>query len=162
MNPSDVRILPISSQDREWIPTFISSRWGSEIVIVHGTIYNPAELSGYFAVELGKIVGLVTYIIKDDKCEIVSLDSISPGRGIGSRLIDAVKKTAIDENCKLIWLITTNDNLDGLRFYQRRGFQIIRIYPNAVIHSRAKKPSIPLIGEYGIPIRDELELVMYF
>lgn len=161
MTQSDVSILPIFSEDREWIPAFIASRWGSESVIVHETIYYPAELCGHFAREPVKIVGLVTYIIKDGKCEIVSLDSISPGRGIGTRLIEAVKKDAIKAWSRLLWLITTNDNLDTLRFYQRRGFQIVKIYPNAVARSRTQKPSIPLIGEYGIPIRDEIELVIY-
>lgn len=32
------------------------------------------------------------------------------------------------------------------------------VYPNAVSLSRKLKPEIPLIGNYGIPIRDEIEL----
>jgi hypothetical protein len=53
---------------------------------------------------------------------------------------------------------TTNDNLDALRFYQKRGFQIVAVRPGAVDESRRVKPSIPVIGEHGIPIRDEIEL----
>ena len=58
-----------------------------------------------------------------------------------------------------MWLITTNDNVDGLRFYQRRGFHLVELHAGAVDRSRESlKPGIPETGEYGISIRDELEL----
>ena len=55
-----------------------------------------------------------------------------------------------------VWLVTTNDNLDALRFYQRRGLRIAAVHPGAVDRSRAVKPTIPLVDAYGIPLRDEL------
>ena len=58
------------------------------------------------------------------------------------------------------WLITTNDNLDAIRFYQRRGFTIATVHAGAIEQSRTIKPSIPLVGSYGIPIRDEIEFEM--
>ena len=158
MTKTKVCINPISSDDRKWIPAFITSRWGSERVIVHDTIYYPADLPGFVAREGDEIMGLVTFVIESAACEIVSLDSLLRGRGTGTALIDAVKDAAIRQNCDRLWLITTNDNLDALRFYQRRGFQISAVFPNALARSRAIKPTIPLIGEYGIPIRDEIEL----
>jgi hypothetical protein len=57
-----------------------------------------------------------------------------------------------------VWLITTNDNLDALRFYQRRGFTLAALHRGAVARSRRLKPTIPEVGAHGIPIRDELEL----
>ena len=58
-----------------------------------------------------------------------------------------------------LWLITTNDNVDALRFYQRRGYRLARVDAGAVDRSRAAlKPAIPEIGAHGIPLRDELEL----
>ena len=60
-----------------------------------------------------------------------------------------------------LWLITTNDNVDALRFYQRRGFRLARVHAGAVDRSRATlKPAIPEIGAHEIPLRDELELEM--
>ena len=60
-----------------------------------------------------------------------------------------------------LWLITTNDNVDALRFYQRRGFRLVRVHAGAVDRSRAAlKPGIPEAGDHGIPLRDELELEM--
>ena len=55
--------------------------------------------------------------------------------------------------------ITTNDHVDALRFYQRRGFQLAAVHRGAVEDSRGKlKPEIPVVGAYGIPLRDEIEL----
>ncbi len=73
-------------------------------------------------------------------------------------LIEAVKQAAVSAGCRRLWLITTNDNLHALRFYQKRGFRLVAVYPNALEESRRLKPEIPLVGLDGIPLRDELEL----
>jgi RimJ/RimL family protein N-acetyltransferase len=57
-----------------------------------------------------------------------------------------------------VWLITTNDNTDALRFYQKAGFRIVAVHQDAVALARRIKPEIPIMGENGIPIRDEIEL----
>ncbi len=61
------------------------------------------------------------------------------------------------ESLSALWLTTTNDNLNALRFYQKRGFVLIKIHRNAVEIARQYKP-IPLIGMDGIAVRDEIEL----
>ena len=55
-------------------------------------------------------------------------------------------------------LITTNDNLRALQFYQKRGYSLTKIYKDAMDEVRKVKPNVPIIGENGIPLRDELEL----
>lgn len=77
---------------------------------------------------------------------------------MGTALIEAVKSVARERGCKPVWLITTNDNLDARRFYQRRGFQLVGVARNALEESRKIKPQISATGFYGIPIRDEIEL----
>ena len=57
-------------------------------------------------------------------------------------------------------MITTNDNLNALRFYQKRGFVLAALYPNALVQSRKLKPEIPETGIGGLPLRDEIELEM--
>ncbi|WP_208896861.1 GNAT family N-acetyltransferase [Streptomyces incarnatus] len=57
-----------------------------------------------------------------------------------------------------LWLVTTNDNVRDLRFYQRYGFDLVAVHRDAVARSRALKPTIPRLGMDGIPIRHELEL----
>ena len=150
----------VEDGDREWISQLIAERWGSEIVVVHNTIYTPANLPGVLAVHRGRNVGLITYKIESNECEIVTLDSLSPSIGIGTSLVDEVKKVARDANCRRTWLITTNDNLDALRFYQRRGFSLVTVHKNAVEMAREIKPEIPILGQNGIPICDEIELEM--
>jgi hypothetical protein len=58
-----------------------------------------------------------------------------------------------------MWLVTTNDNLEALRFYQRRGFVLSALRAGAVDEARRElKPMIGRVGNFGIPIRDEIEL----
>jgi ribosomal protein S18 acetylase RimI-like enzyme len=80
-------------------------------------------------------------------------------RGVGSALLQLVDQVATEQGCRRLWLITTNDNVDALRFYQRRGFRLAALHRGAVDDCRARlKPEIPTVGDYGIPLRDELEL----
>lgn len=105
-------------------------------------------------------VGLATYHLDGDSCEIVTLDSLVEGRGIGSALVAEIEKAATAAGCRRLWLVTTNDNLAALRFYQKRGFVLVAVHPNALEQSRQLKPSIPTVGVDGIPLRDEIELEM--
>ncbi len=66
---------------------------------------------------------------------------------------------ALKNNCKTIWLITTNDNLWAINFYQKLGYKLNKINYNAVEKSRELKPCIPLTGTNGIAIKDEWEFV---
>ena len=75
-------------------------------------------------------------------------------------LVLAARDIAIQSNCTRLWLITTNDNIPALIFYQNRGFNLVAIHKNALEFSRRLKPEIPMIGLDGIPIRDEIELEM--
>ncbi len=154
----DYLVRAIQSSDRNWVESFVKSHWGSEIVVAKGRVVRPAELDGFAAFRGKEPVGLLTYRIDGLDCEIVTIDSTAEGTGIGTALIDAVKKRAKARGCKRLWLITTNDNLKALGFYQKRGFHLIALYPDALEASRRLKPQISMRAANGIPIRDELEL----
>ncbi len=132
--------------------------WGDDLIVVHGTSYQPSALPGFIAYRGGEWVGLVTYHVQGAECEIITLNSLYPSMGIGTALAKAVKKAAQSANCRRLWLVTTNDNLNALWFYQKRGFVLVAVHRNAVEEARKRKPQIPAIGEYGIPLRDEIEL----
>jgi len=132
--------------------------WGSEEMISRGRVYVPEQLEGFVVEDENEWVGLITFLLEDDECEVTSLDSLRPGKGIGTRLMDEVLEEARAKKCHRLFLITTNDNLHALGFYQKRGFEIVTIYRGAVNESRKRKPSIPLVGMNGIPLRDEIEL----
>jgi len=156
----NIIILPINADDHEWVAQIMHERWGSNMVVSRGVIYYPQDLPGFVALHQNEKVGLVTYNIIGKSCEIVTIDSTYPSSGVGSALIEAVRDIAIKSGCKRLWLITTNDNMNALRFYQKRGFVLVAIHRNALELSRKLKPEIPLIGNDGIPLRDEIELEM--
>ena len=92
--------------------------------------------------------------------ELLALATDLHGAGIGTELVDAVVDRSRRAGASAVWLVTTNDNLRALRFYQRCGFRLRALHPDAVTRAREQlKPGIPLTGEGGIPIRDEIELV---
>lgn len=154
----EMKTRPLADGDRSWLERFVVERWGAPIVVGHGEVYRVADLSGFVALEDDEPTGVVTYAIDGDACEIVTIDSLREGIGIGSALVEAVVGVARKAGCRRVWLITTNDNLPMLRFAQKRGFALVAVRPRAVEESRKLKPEISLIGIDGIPIRDELEL----
>jgi GNAT superfamily N-acetyltransferase len=151
-------IREVNENDKKWIKQFIEHEWASNRIITRGIVHYPERLPGLIAIKNKNPVGLLTYNIKDNECEIVSLNSLKEGLGIGSALIERLMKIANKQGCKRLWIITTNDNTEALRFYQIKGFKIKAIYIDEIKKSRLLKPEIPLRGLYDIEIRDEIEL----
>jgi len=154
-------IRKITTEDQSWVLE-IFRKWGADFIVSRGRIIYPAQLEGFCAFDKdGKKVGLITFEIIGDQCEMITLDAFNKFSGIGTVLVDEVKKFVQGRKCHRLWLITTNDNLDAIRFYQRRGFTFAEIHKNALDYSRQLKPSIPKIGYYGIILRDEIEMEMF-
>ncbi|MBQ3408571.1 MAG: GNAT family N-acetyltransferase [Clostridia bacterium] len=152
------KIERISDKTRNLVNQFFIDNWYSTDMSIRGEIIDGTKLDGFLLQEDNTIIGLVTYTFFGDICEIVSLDSKRENIGIGTALLKEIEKIAIDNNCKKMRLITSNDNLNALQFYQKRGYCITKLYPNAMDEVRKAKPNVPLIGENGIPLRDEIEL----
>jgi ribosomal protein S18 acetylase RimI-like enzyme len=150
----------LSRDDLPRLRQFWIEHWGGEEMIARGNIYRPEQLEGFVIEEDEEWIGLLTFLVKDGECEVISLDSLHQGQGLGSRLIDQVIQEARRQGCRRLFLITTNDNLNALGFYQRRGFEIAAVYRGAVNESRKRKPGIPLVGYDNIPLRDEIEVEM--
>ena len=148
----------LTSADLPRLRQFWIEHWGSEEMISRGNIHRPEQLEGFVVEDDPEWIGLVTFFIKDNECEVTSFDSLREGQGIGSQLIEKAIEEARARKCERLFLITTNDNLNALGFYQKRGFEIVTIYRGGVNESRKRKPSIPLTGFNGIPLRDEIEL----
>ena len=160
MNIKTFQIRKVIKDDKPWITKLLKDYWGNHKIITRGRIHFGNELPGFITIQDGKQVGHIAYRLEDDECEIISLISLIRGIGIGTKLLNAVKKVAVSSYCKRIWLITTNDNTPALSFYQTRGYSIVAVYPNAIEQYRKLKPEIPLYGLDSIPIRDEIELEM--
>jgi len=155
-------IRKIEETDRKWIRDFLVKEWQSPLVVTRGVIHQADSLPGFIAEIDGYKQGLITYNIKVSQCEIVTLNSLVEKQGIGSGLIETVRKKASALGCKRLWLITTNDNIDAIKFYKKRGFKVAAIHKNAVNESRRLKPEIPLTGIDGVPICDEIEMELMF
>jgi GNAT superfamily N-acetyltransferase len=153
-------VRPLMDGDRGWLTGFMTERWGVPIAVGGGRLHRLDALPGLTAVSAdGTVAGVITYLIEADECEVVSIDAVVRFEGVGTALLEAACQLAFAAGCRLVRLITTNDNVDALRFYQRRGFTLSELRPGAVAESRRMKPQIPLVGAHGIPIRDELVLV---
>ncbi|GGZ23215.1 GNAT family N-acetyltransferase [Streptomyces poonensis] len=154
----DLLVRTAGPADRDTITALLTASWGGTVVVGHGTAYDAAGLPALLAERDGHVVGLLTYSLSGQGLEVVTLNAVERYTGVGGALLSAAAGTARQAGARRVWLITTNDNLDALRFYQRRGMRIVGVAPGAVDEARKVKPSIPPVGEYGIPLRDELTL----
>jgi DNA-3-methyladenine glycosylase I len=152
------QIRPLNKDDKPWVSGLLKEWWAGPKIVTRGKLHYPEKYPGFIAIAEGKPAGLVTYNIVGKDCEIVTMNSLVEKIGIGSALIDAVKKVAVAAGCRRVWLITTNDNTSALRFYQKYGMKLVAVHRNALEQSRRLKPEIPLTGNDGIEIRDEFEL----
>ena len=147
----------INSLNRNRIDTFIKQHWHTTTMIIRGKKIDMTKTEGFYFSEGETNIGLITYIVYDNILEITSLDSVYENRGIGSKLIETVIDEAKERKFQKIVLITTNDNINAIKFYQKRGFDMVRLFHNALDISKKLKPEIPLIGENSIPLRHEIE-----
>jgi ribosomal protein S18 acetylase RimI-like enzyme len=154
---SDVLIRPFGGADLVWAVPVLDRQFGGRYQARRGDMLDVLALPGFVATRGAKPDGLLTYRRTGGECELAFLWARVRNRGIGTALVRALRAEAAD--CTRIWVVTTNDNLDALRFYQRRGFALCALRAGAVDRSRDQlKPRIARVGAYGIPLRDELEL----
>ncbi|WP_243456535.1 GNAT family N-acetyltransferase [Mobilitalea sibirica] len=150
-------IQEIDEKYRDAVNKILKEEWICPPSISRGRIIDTTILPGFLFIEDKVIKGVVTYHIENEECEIVTLNSFEENRGIGSALIKEVLDMAKKNNCQRLWLITTNDDIKAIRFYQKKGFDLKAAHINAIEVSRKLKPSIPLIGMDDIPIKHEME-----
>jgi ribosomal protein S18 acetylase RimI-like enzyme len=154
-----VVVRELRDDERAWALGILRESWGTEITIYSdGREFRPAELPGFVAEAGGERSGFITYAIEGEACELVTLNALQSGRGVGGALVEAVADAARAAGCARLHLVTTNDNLPALRLYQRHGFALVALNAGAIEAMRARKPEISATGNAGIPIRDELEL----
>ena len=110
-------IAPIHTQDRDWIKQIVAEQWAASIVVTRGQVHKPAILPGFVCWKGKERVGLVTYRVEKQECEIITLNSFAEREGVATELLQAAEKAALQSGCNRLWVITTNDNLDALRFY---------------------------------------------
>ena len=150
-------VIPINDDIRLKVNDLIKEEWAGPMIATKGNVINTSKIPGFIVVDGNEMLGAITYNIENGKCEITTLNSLCTNKGIGSALINAVIDEAKRNNCKKVWLITTNDNTHAIRYYQKYGFSLAAVHINAVNKSRELKPSIPMLGIDDILILHEFE-----
>jgi len=155
-------IVTIDNNNKETVRQLFIDNWGSDFMVTKGQKHNFEDLEGFIAIDNDKIVGVLTFKKSNNEVEIISLDSFTENIGVGTTLLNKIMDFAKHNSIKRLWLITTNDNLNALKFYQKRNWTITAIHKDAVIEARKIKPIIPMTGYYNIPLRHEIELEYEF
>jgi GNAT superfamily N-acetyltransferase len=152
-------VTVVDVHDREELAAFLA-RHNADQVARRGELVDATTRPALGILDrAGRLTGALTYDVVGDQCEILTLHVDGQWAGTGTALVAAVGPRAADAGCRRLWVVTTNDNVDALRFYQRRGFRISAVRPGAVDEARRTlKPRIPPTGFYGIPLSDEIEL----
>jgi ribosomal protein S18 acetylase RimI-like enzyme len=154
-------LRPLSPADRPLVTPLLVREWGAvEVVALSlGGPVDAATLPGWIAEAAGEVVGLLTYAVREDVAELVTINAFAGG-GVGAALLGALVEQCRGAGVRRVHVTTTNDNTRALRFYQRAGFRLTALRVDAVSEARKVKPEIPVLGHDGIPVRDELELTM--
>jgi len=152
-----MNIQEINDQYRDAVNTILKREWNCPPSVSRGNAIDTTVLPGFISLLGNRINGVITYNIENLACEIVTLNSLEENNGVGTALINAVYSVAEVNKCNRLWLITTNDDINAIRFYQIKGFEWVATHINAMDISRKLKPSIPLIGMHNIPMKHELE-----
>ncbi|MGK4465777.1 GNAT family N-acetyltransferase [Mammaliicoccus sciuri] len=156
-----MKVIHTNDINKQVLIDLYIDNWGDDEMVVSSGTYQLSDLPGFVAYDEAEIIGVIIYIIRNDQIEIISLDSFRENVGIGSQLLKKLEEISEEKDITNISVITTNDNLNALKFYQKRGYNIRKVIPNAVEKARKQKPSIPQFAENGIPIRDEIVLEKY-
>jgi GNAT superfamily N-acetyltransferase len=156
-----MKVRPRKAADQAAARTFLARHHSARVARL-GELLDPLGHPALLAeAGDGRLLGLLTYVPQPgwEQCEVLTLHATEQWHGAGTALIEALDQLAARHGCARLWVITTNDNVDALRFYQRRGFRLAAVHRGAVDDSRSRlKPEIPVTGAYGIPLRDEIEL----
>ena len=147
--------------DQTWVNGVLRDCWGGPMIALRGQCIDAARLPALIGWIDNSRCGLATFQIDRGVIELITLNSLESKLGLGTQLLEAVCVAGRKAGCKRAVLVTTNDNLDALGFYQRRGWQLSGLMIGGADIARRLKPSIPMKADNGIPIRDEIELSLH-
>ena len=149
-------IKPIT--DRSFLDELLRLRWSGGAVMLRGKIVHPKDVEAMAAYREGRLAGVATWRLEGPVFYLVTLNNISEQRGVGVALLEAMMALGREKGSALLRVIVTNDNLNALGFYQRRGFRIVGVSPGVIDAIRTLMPNVPTMGQNRIPMRDEIEL----
>lgn len=162
MKFAPVRVRLLGKDDRPALQKLLDEQWGLPVVSISGVYDDPSTLPGFVADDAlptgGMPLGYLTYIVDGDQCEVLTINALLQGAGVGQALMDTARTAAVNAGCRRLWLMTTNENIRAIAFYQRWGMDLVALHRNFADTVRAAKPGVDLSGvSSGIPFRHSLE-----
>jgi ribosomal protein S18 acetylase RimI-like enzyme len=145
-------------ENRKQLEDLLRLRWSEANILIKGQFVRPEDVVALGAFSSTRLHGLVTLRPDGKVLYLVALNSFSQRRGVGIALLDAAIDFGREQGMAFVRALVSNDNLVGMRFYQKRGFRIVAFHRGIIDAMRHVKPSIPVSGLDGIPMRDEFEL----
>ncbi len=153
-----IQIRPKTAADEAWAIDFLKCQSNGTYL---PKLFSEKSLSNFLALVAeidGEPVGLLPYHIQNDACHVVSLNVSRKRMGVGESLLNRLEAEALAHACKKLICTISNDNLNALRFLQKRAFHLVELRVGIIDAWRKQQPTLPVIGEHGIPLRDELIL----
>jgi ribosomal protein S18 acetylase RimI-like enzyme len=154
----ECHVRAVDADERGWLAEHLVLTWGSTEIVSGGRMRDASQLAALMCTDGEELLGLATFEIAAGECELLTIEAFSRREGVGSALLAEVIEAARAGGCDRLHLVTTNDNVGAQRFYERHGLRLVAVHRGAVDAARALKPEIPLLGEGGVEIHDELEL----
>ncbi|MGB1088425.1 MAG: GNAT family N-acetyltransferase, partial [Alphaproteobacteria bacterium] len=142
-------IRETTATDRDFISAACSRAFASPYVISKGQKFHAPDLEGLITWVSDKPKAHITWVVTDGEMEITTLVTEDEGKGYAHPLMEAAKAHGTILGLRRIFLVTTNDNLHALRFYQKLGMRLCALHTGAVDEARKQKPEIPLTGQDG-------------
>ena len=153
-----VAVRSATAADRDWLASAYDADWEGPTMTLDGVDHpllgQPTLVAVADTDPTGDPVGYLVHAARPHATEVLAMAAHPRGQGVGRILVEEL----LERTTGTVTLVTTNDNLDALGFYQRLGFRITAVRVGAVDRSRAVKPAIPRIGDHGIALHDELVL----
>ncbi|MEM7022355.1 MAG: GNAT family N-acetyltransferase [Pseudomonadota bacterium] len=160
MSHVDFSCVEADDRDRAWLASE-SELLGGPMMVSRGRLYDLRAHPAVIVWHEKRRCGLAVYHLTEGELEVLAIRALTKYRGAGSTLLAEMERIARNCECASICLCTTNDNLDALRFYQRRGFTV-RAYSvdgfREVLRIKGRNAEQSHAGQHGIPIRDVIEL----
>lgn len=154
--PVEVRVA--TDDDRAGIAGLFLTDFGRSKLVAFGEEFQLETVPAIVAELDGDLAGALAYRLHGEMLQIVALatDPEWQRSGVGARLVDHAEAVARQAGLAHVTVTTTNDNLPALYFYQRRGYRLTEVVPDAI---SATGGQTGCEGFAGIPMRDEFHLV---
>jgi N-acetylglutamate synthase-like GNAT family acetyltransferase len=152
-----VMVRQATDADRERIQELFLSDFGHLTIVAFGEVMHADHEAALVAEMKDDVAGALAHRTLGDAFQIVALatDPMWQRSGVGGYLLAEAELLARRDGFTRIVTSTSNDNLPSIYFFQRHGFRLTDVAPDAFAQ-HMEAPNAP--GFAGIPVRDELRM----